>query len=67
MSREELISLSGQVINGMLSADNSIIYKIIDRTLHKQISETAVDVAFSMLMKIDNMNLNLDTKEENKL
>ena len=67
MSREELISLSGQVVNGMLSADNSIIYKIIDRTLHKQISETAVDVAFSMLMKIDNMNLNLDTKEENKL
>ena len=67
MSREELISLSGQVVNGMLSADNSIIYKIIDRTLHKQISETAVDVAFSMLMKIDNMNLNLDVKEENKL
>ncbi len=58
MSREELISLSGQVVNGMLSADNSIIYKIIDRTLHKQIAETAVDVAFSMLMKIDNMNLN---------
>ena len=43
MTREELISLSGQVVNGMLSADGSIITKVIDRTLHKQIAETAVD------------------------
>ena len=54
MTREELISLSGQVVNGMLSADSSIISKVIDRTLHKQIAESAVDVAYEMLKKIDN-------------
>ena len=54
MTRKELISLSGQVVNGILSADGSIISKVIDRTLHKQIAETAVDVAYEMLKKIDN-------------
>ena len=54
MTREELISLSGQVVNGMLSAYGSIISKVIDRTLHKQIAESAVDVAYEMLKKIDN-------------
>lgn len=57
MTREELISLSGQVVNGMLSADGSIITKVIDRTLHKQIAETAVDIARDMLIKIDSINL----------
>ena len=57
MKREELISLSGQVVNGMLSADGSIISKVIDRTLHKQIAESAVDVARDMLTKIDSMDL----------
>ena len=55
MTREELISLSGQVVNGMLSADGSIITKVIDRTLHKQIAESAVDVARDMLTKIDEL------------
>ena len=54
MTREEMISLSGQVVNGMLSADDSILSKIIDRTLHKQIAESAVNVAYEMLKKIDN-------------
>lgn len=54
MTREELILLSGQVVNGMLSADCSIITKVIDRTLHKQIAEMAVDIAYDMLKKIDN-------------
>ncbi len=53
MTRQELISLSGQVVNGMLSADSSIITKVIDRTLHKQIAETAVDIAYYMLKNID--------------
>lgn len=54
MTREELISLSGQVVNGMLSADSSVIPQVIDRTLHKQIAETAVEIAYDMLKKIDN-------------
>ncbi len=52
MTRDELISLSGQVANGMLSADSSIIAKVIDRTMHKQIAEAAVDIAYEMLKKI---------------
>ena len=53
MTREELILLSGQVVNGMLSADSSLITKIVDRTIHKQIAASAVDVAYEMLKKID--------------
>ena len=60
MTREELILLSGQVVNGMLSADGSIISKVIDRTLHKQIAESAVDVAYNMLKKIDSTDLKKD-------
>lgn len=60
MTREELILLSGQVVNGMLSADSSIISKAIDRTLHKQIAESAVDVAYDMLKKIDSTDLKKD-------
>ena len=60
MTREELILLSGQVVNGMLSADGSIISKVIDRTLHKQIAESAVDVAYNMLKKIDSTDLKTD-------
>lgn len=58
MTREELISLSGQVVNGMLSADSSVVSKLIDRTLHKQIAESAIEVAYQMLKKIDELNLN---------
>lgn len=58
MTRDELISLSGQVVNGMLSADSSVVSKLIDRTLHKQIAESAVEVAYQMLKKIDELNLN---------
>lgn len=53
MTREELISLSGQIANGILSADSSIFSKAIDRTLHSQIAESAVDIAYDMLIKID--------------
>ena len=54
MSREELITLSGQVVNGMLSADSSMISKIVDRAIHNQIADAAVDVAYRILKKIDN-------------
>ena len=52
--------LSGQVVDGMLFADGSIISKVIDRTLHKQIAESAVDVAYDMLKKIDSTYLNTE-------
>lgn len=54
MSREDLINLSGQVINGMMSADSSMLTKVLDRTMHKQIASAAVEIAYEMLKKIDN-------------
>lgn len=53
MNKEDLISLSGQVINGMLSADSSMLTKLVDRTLHRQIADAAVNIAYEMLQKID--------------
>ena len=51
--REELLGLSGQVINGMMSADGSIISKVVDRAFHKCIAEAAVGIALSMMKEID--------------
>jgi len=53
MTRQELITLTGQITNGILSADNSLITKLIDRTIHKQIADTAVSIAKDILTKID--------------
>ena len=55
MTRDELTLLSGQIANGILSADSSIIVKAIDRTMHKQIADTAVDIAYCILAKIDEL------------
>lgn len=54
MNKNDLISLSGQVINGMLSADSSMLTKLVDRTLHRQISDAAANIAYEMLQKINN-------------
>ena len=52
--REALVELSGQIINGMLSADSSLLTKIMDRSLlHESAARTAVDLAIRMLDKID--------------
>lgn len=51
--REELIELTGQVLNGMLSADDSVLTKILDRTVHRQVAETAVGIAVDALRRID--------------
>ena len=53
MTREELIEVTGQVVNGMLSADSSLLTKVVDRTVHAQIAESAVGVAFEILKNID--------------
>ncbi len=51
--REELIELTGQALNGMLSADDSVLTKILDRTVHRQVAETAVCIAVDALRRID--------------
>ncbi len=51
--REEIISIAGQAINGMLSADSTMLSKLLDRTIHKKISETAVSIAEDVVNRID--------------
>jgi len=53
MTREELINLSGQVVNGMLSADDSNLDKLVDRTFHPVLAKIAVSTAHKMLEEID--------------
>jgi len=47
--REELIQLSGQIINGIMSADNSIMTKLVDRTLHEETAKNTVELAHKIL------------------
>ena len=54
--REELIELTGQALNGMLSADDSVLTKILDRTVHRQVAETAVVIADDALRRIDEID-----------
>ena len=51
--REELINLSGQIINGMMSADSTVLSKVVDRALHGTVADIAVGIAVKMLEKID--------------
>ena len=51
--REEIIELSGQIINGIMSSDNSILTKILDRTIHTNTAHVAVEMAIKMVEKID--------------
>lgn len=51
--RKELIDLSGQIVNGMLSADSSFLTKILDRTIHNTVADSAVNIAVRILDNID--------------
>jgi hypothetical protein len=59
--REELIELSGQIINGMLSSDSSMLMKLLDRTLYNDLGKTVVGLANKMLQEIDK----IETGEKN--
>ena len=41
--REELLELSGQIINGFMSSDSSLLSKLFDRTLHEGIAEKILE------------------------
>lgn len=56
--REELIELSGQIINGILSSDGSILSKLLDRTLHEGAAKMTVDLAEKILKEIDKKSSN---------
>ena len=52
-TREELIQLSGQIINGIMSADNSMMLKIVDRAFHQETAKNTVELAKKILDEID--------------
>lgn len=51
--REELIELAGQVVNGIMSSDDSVWFKIIDRGIHVTVADLAVNIAVEIQKKID--------------
>lgn len=53
INKTDLVNLSGQVINGIMSSDDSLWVKLFDRTDHKQVAGIAVDIAYEMLKEIN--------------
>lgn len=51
--REELVALSGQIINGIMSSDSSFLTKLFDRTLHESAARITVDLACKIRQEID--------------
>lgn len=51
--REELVALSGQIINGIMSSDSSFLTKLFDRTLHEGAARITVDLAHKIQQEID--------------
>jgi hypothetical protein len=51
--RQELVELSGQIINGYMSSDSSLLTKLFDRTLHEGAAASAVSLAVKIQQKID--------------
>lgn len=52
--REEIVNLAGQIINGIMSSDSSILSKICDRTASDISAKRAVEMAWIMSEEIDN-------------
>lgn len=54
--RSELTQLSGQIINGIMSADSSIFSKILIGAFKKNVAVIAVEIADKMIRKIDEID-----------
>ena len=54
MTREELIEMSGQIVNGIMSSDSSFFTKVIDRSvLIDSTAKMTVRLAKAILKEID--------------
>lgn len=62
--REEIVNLSGQIINGIMSSDSSILSKICDRTASNVSAKRAVELAFIMSEEIDKYMKNIVIKSQ---
>ena len=57
MTREELIEMSGQIVNGIMSSDSSFFTKVIDRSvLIDSTAKMTVRLAKEILKEIDKEN-----------
>lgn len=54
--REELLELSGQIINGIMSSDGSFLSKLFDRAVHDETAKVTVSLAKKILDEIDKSN-----------
>lgn len=53
MTQEEaIVSLSGQVVNGIMSSNSSIITKALEAPFHTKIAEISVKIAVKMYEEI---------------
>ena len=53
--RGEIVELAGQIVNGMMSADGTVLTKLVDRILHRSVASVAVGIAFEMVDEIDRL------------
>ena len=51
--KQALIDLSGQIVNGIMSSDGSLLTKLVDRTLHKNMADIVVGIAVDILNRIE--------------
>lgn len=57
MTREELIEMSGQIVNGIMSSDSSFFTKVIDRSvLIDSTAKMTVRLAKAIFKEIDKEN-----------
>ena len=55
-NRQELIQLSGQIINGVFSSDTTLFSKTLLEIAPEHISNVAVDIASKIIDKIDEID-----------
>lgn len=54
MDREEmLVSLAGQVVNGIMSSNSSVLSKVLEASMYDQIAEVSVKIAEKMADEIE--------------
>lgn len=53
----DLVSLCGQIVNGMMSSDSSVWMKALDRTTPQYLADYTTTLADAILNKIEKMEI----------
>ena len=51
--REEIIVLCGQIVNGIMASDDSVMSKVLDRCLHDAVASATVSLAVRIQDLVD--------------